>query len=316
MSRNNSVTVLMPAYNAEDYIADAIQSVLDQTYTDFELLIVNNGSTDRTEAIVRSFTDTRIKLLDEPKKGIAQALNTGLKHSTSEYVARFDADDICYPQRLKEQYKFMLSNPAYTICGTACDYIDMHGNYVFTYQPQGYTHDSIRHINRSSCPFIHSSVMYKKESILNNGGYSENAHHFEDHMLWLKILREGKAVNLPQPLIKVRLNPRSITIDEKWRHKKFIKIKQRALKNGDIDQAEGNKLLSILNLQDTPRIKEGAYYSLLAKKFLWNNYQPGKARSNLKQALALNPLEWRSYGLYLLSYLPESLLLRLYQLIK
>ena len=134
--------------------------------------------------------------------------------------------------------------------------------------------------------------------------------------LGCRVLLEGKAVNLPQPLIKVRLNPRSITIDEKWRHKKFIKIKQRALKNGDIDQAEGNKLLSILNLQDTPRIKEGAYYSLLAKKFLWNNYQPGKARSNLKQALALNPLEWRSYGLYLLSYLPESLLLRLYQLIK
>lgn len=316
MSNPITITVLMPAYNAENYIGDAISSVLNQTFSDFELLIVNNGSTDRTDAIIRSFSDPRIKLLYEPEKGIAPALNTGLKHCISEYIARFDADDICYPQRLEQQYDFMLSNPEYIICGSACDYMDMYGNFIFSHHPDGYTHEAIQRIKHSICPFIHSSVMFKRDCILKNGGYPENAHHFEDHILWLKILQQGKAFNLSQPLIKVRLNPESITIDDKWRHPKFIEIKQQALKKGEINQTEGDRLLAILNQQDTPKIKEGAYYSLLAKKFLWNNYKPGEARKNLKKALAINRFEWKNYGLFLLSYLPEEILLRLYQSIK
>jgi len=306
----------MPAYNAQDYIADAINSVVQQTFTDFELLIVNNGSTDNTESIINSFSDPRIKVVNQPEKGIAIALNTGLQHAQSDYIARFDADDICYPQRLEEQYNFMISHPEYIICGSACDYMDMHGNYIFTYHPPGYTHEEIQNIKHSSCPFIHSSTMFKKENVLLHGGYPENAHHFEDHILWLKILKQGRACNLSQPLIKVRLNPGSITIDEKWRHRKFIEIKQAALKKGDIDEAEGDRLLEILKQQDTQKIKEGAYYALLAKKFLWNNYQPEKARKNLKKALALNRFEWKTYGLFLISYLPEDVLSKLYQSLK
>jgi glycosyltransferase involved in cell wall biosynthesis len=306
----------MPAYNAQDYIADAIRSVIQQTFTDFQLLIVNNGSTDNTLSIIKSFSDPRIKVVNQPEKGIAVALNTGLQHATSEYIARFDADDICYPRRLEEQYNFMVSHPDYIVCGSACDYMDMHGNYIFTYHPKGHTHEEIQKIKHNYCPFIHSSTMFKKESILQHGGYSENAHHFEDHILWLKILQYGKACNLSRPLIRVRLNPGSITIDEKWRHRKFTEIKQAALKKGDINATEGSRLLEILKQQDTQKIKEGAYYALLAKKFLWNNYQPENARRNLKKSLALNRFEWRTYGLFLISYLPEDLLFKLYHLLK
>src|ERR1700754_2088364 len=91
------ITVLMPAYNAGKYIGEAIESVLEQTFTDFELLIVNDGSTDNTAAIIQSFTDPRIVLIQQPNLGVAAALNNGLKHARAEYIARFDADDICYP---------------------------------------------------------------------------------------------------------------------------------------------------------------------------------------------------------------------------
>src|SRR5688572_21507514 len=90
------VTVLMPVYNAEKYVRDAISSILNQTFTDFELLIVNDGSTDDTGRIISSFNDPRITLVEQPNMGVAAALNKGLEYAKAEYIARFDADDICY----------------------------------------------------------------------------------------------------------------------------------------------------------------------------------------------------------------------------
>jgi len=155
-------------------------------------------------------------------------------------------------------------------------------------------------------------MMVKKDVIKNAGGYNENAFAFEDHLLWLKILDEGKACNIPTVLLKVRLNPGSITIDEKWHHKRFIDIKSRAIQNGDITEAEGRELKNMLKEQGQGKIKEGAYYSLLGKKYLWNNYQPGKARANLKKTLSLQPWDIKTYCLLLLSFLPAGFIQNLY----
>ncbi len=92
-SNNPLVTVLMPAYNAEKYIAEAISSILKQSFTDFELLIVNDGSTDDTERIINSFNDNRIVLINQVNKGVSSALNVGLAHSNTPYIVRFDADE-------------------------------------------------------------------------------------------------------------------------------------------------------------------------------------------------------------------------------
>ena len=115
------VTVLMPAYNAERYIADAISSVLEQTFADFELLIINDGSTDNTGRVIASFNDERIVLINQPNRGVSAALNVGLSHARAPNIARFDADDICYPDRLKIQYDFITSYPEYSIVGSAAD---------------------------------------------------------------------------------------------------------------------------------------------------------------------------------------------------
>jgi glycosyltransferase involved in cell wall biosynthesis len=94
---NPAITVLMPAYNAGKYIHEAISSVLAQSFTNFELLIVNDGSTDDTLAVISSFNDARIRVINQTNKGVAAALNNGLQHAQAPYIARFDADDICYP---------------------------------------------------------------------------------------------------------------------------------------------------------------------------------------------------------------------------
>src|ERR1041385_423561 len=112
------ITVLMPAYNAGKYIREAIESVLRQTHSNFELLIVNDGSTDDTVSVILSFDDPRIVLVNKEHEGIAQALNTGLRLAYTHYVARFDADDICMPDRLEKQFNFLEDHPDYVMVGS------------------------------------------------------------------------------------------------------------------------------------------------------------------------------------------------------
>ena len=312
--KSPEITVLMPAYNAEKYIAEAIASVLKQSFSDFELLIVNDGSTDHTVKIIESFKDDRIVLIHQENQGIASALNTGLKYAQADYIARFDADDICNRDRLKIQYNFITTYPEYDIIGSAADYLDVEGNYIFTQHPVAHLNEEIQALQYTVCPFIHSSVFYKKDVILNNGGYNEHAYTFEDHFLWVNILKSAKACNLSQALIKVRLNPESITIDEKWRTRKFREIKYSTLKRRSITAAEGLELQEIGDRQYLPKIKEGAYYALCCKKFLVNNYQPEKARWHVTKAIGLHPLRIDNYLLYLISYFPENFINWFYRL--
>jgi glycosyltransferase involved in cell wall biosynthesis len=305
-SNNPLVTVLMPVYNAEKYIAEAILSVLKQSFTDFELLIINDGSTDGSARIINSFNDQRIVLVNQPNKGVSSALNLGLSRARSPYIARFDADDICHPDRLKIQYEFITSYPEYSIIGSAADYLDAAGHYIFTHHPVAHLNEEIHQLKYSVCPFIHSSVLYKKDVILKNGGYNEYAYTYEDHFLWVNILANEKACNLSQALIKVRLNPESITIDEKWHSKKFLDIKYGTLKKRSITAAEGDVLQQISGKNHSCKIKEGAYYALCSKKFLLNNYQPQKARHHVAKAISLNPRRLDNYIIYTVSFFPAA----------
>ncbi len=296
----------MPAYNGAKYIGKAIDSVLEQTFTDFELLIINDGSTDITEKIIRSYADDRIRLINQSNHGIAAALNMGLLNANAGLVARFDADDICMPGRLEIQYDFLLTHPDYIIVGSDAEYIDMHDEYIFTCSLPAHTNEEIQQLTFTKCPFIHSGVMFRKEQVLLAGGYNEHAYAFQDHLLWSTIIKKGKVCNLPQILLQVRLNPDSISIDERWRTKRFLEIKSGAIQKGNITPEEGKELLDILNEQNNRKIKEGSYYSLLGKKYLWNNHQPQKARNNLKKAIRIHPGRLDSYAIMALSFFPKS----------
>lgn len=308
------VTVLMPAYNAAAYIAEAIGSVLTQTFTDFELLIINDGSTDDTEKIIRSFNDPRIRLINQDNQGVSQTLNNGIGLSLGTYIARFDADDICHPLRLQQQVVFLNQHPGYVLVGSDAEYIDRQGEFVFEFRYRAYTNEEIQALPSHICPFSHPTVMYRKEAVIAAGMYDINAHNFEDHLLWRKMIGVGKVHNISEKLVKYRFNPESVTIDEKWRGKRFNQIKNRALERGAISEAEGEELLQIIRSQDTAKIKKGAYYSLLSKKFLFNNYQPGKARNHIRQLIRTCPLKLQGYLLLGLSFFPGSFLKSIYKI--
>lgn len=306
MSAEPKVTVLMPAYNAGKYIAEAIRSVLDQDFSDFELLIVDDGSSDNTRQVIAQFSDERIRLLEQENKGISAALNAGLLAARGYYIARFDADDICFPQRLSRQVGFLDANPAYVLTGSDAEYMLENGEHLFDFHCKGYSHEEILEKLAHTCPFIHSAVMYRKKEVLEAGSYSLYAHNFEDYLLWVKLVSKGKFHNLPEMLIKVRFNPGSVTIDEKWRGRRFRQLKREIIQRGDITKEEGAALLVIIKNQETRRIKEGSYYALCGKKFLADNYQPAKARRFVIRAIHIHPFRLDNFAMLAVSFLPPK----------
>lgn len=307
MNDNPPVTVLMPVYNGAKYIAEAIDSVLGQTFKDYEFLIVNDGSTDNTAEIISSFKDGRIRHMHHNiNMGIAAALNTGLFNAKGKYIARFDADDICLPERLAIQLDFLDDHQDCIVVGSDAEYTDENGAHLFNYTCIGHSDERIRKRMTLQCPFIHSSVMFKKSPVLLAGGYSLYAHNFEDYLLWIQLKDLGKFHNIPQSLIRVRFNPSSVTIDEKVRGRMFRKIKRQIIRRGTISKEEGQILSGIIKSQDTKKIKESSYHSLCGKKYLINNHHPRKARASLLKAISIHPLRIENYVLFFLSYFPAS----------
>ncbi|MDP4148560.1 MAG: glycosyltransferase [Bacteroidota bacterium] len=300
------VTMLMPAYNAGKYIAEAIRSVLAQDFSDFELLIVDDGSTDDTREVIGRFSDPRIRLLEQENKGISAALNAGLTAARGIYIARFDADDICLPQRLSRQTAFLDANPDYILVGSEAEYVSEDGEHLFHFRCIAYSYPEIMSRIVHACPFIHSAVMYRQKEVLAAGAYSLYAHNFEDYFLWIQLVRTGKCCNLPEVLIKVRINPDSATIDEKWRGRHFRRLKKRIIRRGVITPEEGNKLLAIIMDQNNRKMKEGSYHALCGKKYLADNYQPEKARWHVTRAIHIHPFRLDNYGILAATFLPPG----------
>lgn len=201
----------MPVYNAERFVKKAIESILNQTYADFEFIIINDGSTDESEEVIKNFTDQRIHLISQGNQGIVSALNTGLKIAQGTYIARMDADDISEPTRLEKQVLFMQTNPEIALCGTWAWTIDEHdtitGNY--TYPPTNHT--AIRKAIIRHSPFIHPSVMFTQKAIKVVGSYSLKYKHAEDYELWTRVVAKFKTANIPEYLLKYRIAEGSIT---------------------------------------------------------------------------------------------------------
>jgi glycosyltransferase involved in cell wall biosynthesis len=309
------ITVLMPVYNGEKYLSEAIESILNQTYKSFEFLIINDGSTDKSEEIILSYNDSRIKLVTQENRGISNALNTGLKYASGKYIVRMDADDISHPERIEKQYTFMKNNPEYILLGSDVNYMTENLDFIFHYSAPEYEHNKIEKMVRRYCPFIHSSVIYQKDIVLEIGGYSESAYAFEDHFLWSKIINKGKTGNLRDTLVDVRLNVSSVSIDFKDYDKKYLETKEKVLRLGKITVSDADILQNSFKKIDK-KLKELSYHRLLAKKYLWNNYNKIKALENIKIANKIKPFSFRTCVLFITSFFPEKMIHFIYQIKK
>lgn len=208
--RTAAVTVLMPAYNAENWLRRAIDSILRQTWRDFELLVVDDGSTDETARILRTYTDARLRVVTHAtNQGLIASLNHGLDLARGEFLARMDADDISHPRRLELQRNFLLAHPEVGVCGTwfrAC-----HGlRRVTVRTPCSHEAISARLFFRS--PFGHPTVMLRKASLQESGlRYDPLAIHAEDFDLWIRARTRTRFANLPRVLLDYRVHPDQVS---------------------------------------------------------------------------------------------------------
>lgn len=204
------VSVLMPVYNAADHVEDAIRSILVQTLTDLELVVVDDGSTDESPAILSRLQaqDARIRVLHQPNGGIVSALNLGLSHCTGVCIARMDADDLALPERLARQWAVFEADPSLVLCGTALkQFGDRHGTLRFPVSDAG-----CRALLMTWSCFAHPTVMMRRDVLVRSGlRYEADYQHAEDYQLWSALAAHGRLCNLPEPLLHYRVHDRQIS---------------------------------------------------------------------------------------------------------
>jgi glycosyltransferase involved in cell wall biosynthesis len=205
------VSVLMPVYNAEAYLAEAIDSIIFQTFTDWELILINDGSTDNSEMIISRYSDNRIYYIKNPVNlGLIKTLNRGIDFCGGEYIARMDADDISFPERLRKQIDFLDAHPDYLMCGTNAVVINNQGDR--TGKIRNLPDNDLLQINLLFSPsFVHPTVMIRREVLLENR-YDEAYKHVEDYELWRRIAKQGKVANLGDELLAYRWHDSNVSV--------------------------------------------------------------------------------------------------------
>lgn len=220
------VSVIMPAYNAEKYIKEAIDSILSQTFQDFEFIILNDCSQDDTENIILSYQDDRIVYLrNEKNMGVAATLNRGLVVAKGEYIARMDSDDISLPDRLAKQAAYLDSHPDVAILGTA---LERFGEDIpaqlrsFSSDPQ-----QMKIALFFSCGLAHPTIMMRAAVIQSLGGYDLAYEGLEDYELWCRVTRQHQVTALPEVLFRYRVHAGQVTRNPS---EKYLS-RMRSLKN-------------------------------------------------------------------------------------
>lgn len=234
-SSSPRVSILLPSYNGEKFIARAIASVRNQSYPDWELLVLDDGSTDRTPEIVEEVmrSDPRVHYKkNEVNMGIQKTLNIGLRVAQGEYVARIDDDDEWVDQdKLARQTEFLDRHSDHLLIGTGTIVTDVSGKEIFRFLSPLVDEEVRRTLLRRNC-FTHSSVMFRRDPVREAGGYSEarGSRHVEDYELWLRLGLRGKLANLPFYSVRFTLHPSNISSRNKltqlrrdvalvWRHR-------------------------------------------------------------------------------------------------
>lgn len=253
----------MPVYNAERYLYEAVESILNQTFTDFEFVIVDDGSTDASLDVLRKYEsqDTRIVLITQSNMGIVSALNNGLSQCRGELIARMDADDISLPERFAKQLEFLRRNPNCVAVGSSHLNIDADGDPLSIVYREA-DPEKLRQImfENAGSGMAHCAVLMRRGPLVQVGGYREEYKWTEDCDLWLRLLERGMITNLPDVLMKVRKSLNSVThsIYEGIAEKR-ISMGLEAIKRFNLsDELEG-RLRKRFSRHGTPKTRSDYY---------------------------------------------------------
>jgi glycosyltransferase involved in cell wall biosynthesis len=200
-----TISVLMPVYNGEKYLREAVDSILEQTFRDFEFLIINDGSTDHTMSVLGSYSDPRIRIINHKRNlGIVKRLNEGICESKGKYIARMDSDDISLPDRLAQQADFMDENRNIAVCGS---FVKVFGNSKRAIWKVPTDHEKIKSLMLFHAAINHPTVLIRTSVLRNHHLYYDpSMKESEDYDLWVRIMNYSKVANLPKALLGRRIH--------------------------------------------------------------------------------------------------------------
>jgi glycosyltransferase involved in cell wall biosynthesis len=217
-----SISVLLSCYNGARWLDDAIKSVLNQTFKDFEFLLVDDGSTDNSLEIINIFAkiDPRIVVISKINTGLADSLNVGIQQARGEWIARLDADDISEPTRLEKQLEFVQKNPEVVLLGTGLMLINEKGIPVKSFRYPGDHSSLLKKLYTSGKFPAHSSAFFRTSVVRSIGGYRPRIRRAQDRDLWLRLSEVGQLASIDEPLVKIRRHSEQVSHEAAGRRQK------------------------------------------------------------------------------------------------
>jgi glycosyltransferase involved in cell wall biosynthesis len=254
------ISVILSVFNNEKYLKAAIDSILSQTYSDFELLIMNDGSTDKSQKIINSYNDKRIRMFRNKKRqGLAWCLNYLIRKASGKLIARMDGDDIAYKNRLKEQYNFFKLNPEFVLVGGWAKIINRKGRIIGKLTPL-LKYKEIKRNIISNNHFIHPAVMFRKKIFKKIGGYDKSLFYSQDYDLFLRMVAKYPCANINKYLIKFRWRP---DFDkQKIQHKTALKLRIKAISQYGYPKIQLIKLIKPLVFYLIPSFIKKIFWEL------------------------------------------------------
>ena len=298
------LSIILPCYNAERYLAATMLSIGAQTYRDFEFVIVNDGSTDNSQQVLESFAknDHRIKVISRPNTGYVKALREAIEKSTGRLIARMDADDIAKPDRLAKQVAFMEAHPEVVVLGGSYNLIDSEGRRLRTMN-QPTDHDTlVQQCLGGTTPICHPLSMFRRDVYERVGGYDESTCPAEDLDLWLRMSEVGQLACLPDVLLDYRLHAGSVSETKQAKQMEAIhSIVERAARRRnitvDFKAGEGWRAHSA----------EGRHKQLLKYGWwAWSSGERATARSYGWRSVVEKPVDIRAWKLLVTSILKRA----------
>jgi len=206
------VSVVMPVYNAGGFLEEAVESVLTQTFEDFEFIVIDDGSADDSSAALRQFADARMRVVRQENRGLVASLNRGIELARGKYIARMDADDRCEPNRFDLQVDYLDHHPEIALLGGSIATMDENGNQLAPCVAFPAAHEQIwAGIGRRPWMFCHPAVMFRRDAAIEAGLYRSEFAHAEDAEFFARLMTRHQAANLPEVLLNYRLRRSAIS---------------------------------------------------------------------------------------------------------
>ena len=274
LTKNNFISVVFPIYNASMFIDESIESILNQSYENFELILINDGSTDNSLEKCEKFSksDSRIKIINNSHQGLTKSLNDGIKISSGKYIARQDADDISNLERFKIQIDWFMNSENRVLCGTNGNVVTSSGKITQNKAIEFHHNKIVKKLIYSNC-FMHTSVMFLKSAAKKFNYYNQNLTFAQDYDLWWKLSSLGEVGNIPKKLVTVRRMAESITLKKaNDQTNDFINSSiEYYKKRYKIGQLLDQNSKELKNINNHKKILQFFYSDSLDEKITFNN---------------------------------------------